>query len=690
MASARGATHYSRIAERGRIIRAVADEAPTRTNLCDFPPATLEAWREQAQRDLQGAPLERLISRTPEGVAVRPLYTPDDAGPPAPREALLATPRRAWTICQEYAQADPRAAGAAAAEDLARGGEAAWFELDEALTSGLPGVEGRAGVAVGGAEDLAALLAGVDLATTPVVLSAGARVLPVAALLAAEAERRGVPAGRLHGGVLADPLALLAALGSLGWPIEHVYTDLAEVTRWTRAAAPGLRAVLVDGSTWHDAGASAADELALALATGVEHLRRLTALGLSVDAVAEATQFALSVGRDLFLELAKLRAARGLWARVVAACGGGPAAQVMRLHARASRREQSALDPWVNLLRGTAEGLAAAVGGADTIAVAAMDLPLGEPGELGRRLARNTQLLLREESHLGQVRDAAGGSWYVESLTDALARAAWSRLQQIEAEGGLLASLRAGAVQGRLAAAAAEQAKAAATLRLPVVGASRFAAPEERPTGAKVADRAEAVRKARSLGLWPHEHDSQTLSDVRAALAGGAGLVGFTRPGVGEPVQALARGRLSAPFEALRARADAWTARHGSPPRVALVPVGAQSRARVEYVRAYLPVGGFAALELPASEDPEEAARRFADTGAALAVICGADASYPDAVPALAPKLRAAGARAVVLAGRPKDQVDALRAAGVDLFIAAGADALATLEALQRRLEEAT
>ncbi|MCY1072708.1 methylmalonyl-CoA mutase family protein [Nannocystis sp. RBIL2] len=684
----------------------MAEDDATRDSLCGFPPVTLADWRELATRELKGAPVQKLVHRTPEGIGLAPLVTAEDVGPAVPRAPLLARSRRGWAIAQEYRQRRPVDAGAAAVEDLSHGTEAAWFVLDELVAAGVAadGGEGRAraGVVVGDAADVAALLAGIDLAGAEVVIDAGVRALPAAAALAAEAQRRGVAPGQLRGAVAGDPLALLLAVGEIGWSIEHVYQDMAELTGWARATAPGLRTALVDATAWHEAGASAADEIAGALAAALEHFKQLVAAGVTVEAAAEALLFVLAVGRDLPLELAKLRAARSLWARVAAACGVGPEGQVMRLHARASRREQSNLDPWVNLIRATSEGVTAALGGADSVALPALDEELGEPSALGRRLARNTQLLLRDESHLGAVQDPAGGSYTIERITDALARAAWERLQAIEREGGLLASLRAGAVQGGVAAVAQAQAQAAATLRLPIVGASRYAA---RPMGPRLGAQVEKdvtpgdaavssegagdsaaretdVQKVLSQAPWPNVHALKSMSEVQGAMSGGLG--GFRRPGPGERVTPLDRGRLAAPFEALRARGAAL----GSP-KVALVAFGTASevRPRVEYARAYFPVGGFEVIEVEATEELQVAAARFANSGAKVAVICGADARYATAVPELVPGLRAAGARVIVLAGRPKDLWEALAAAGVDVFIAAGADALAALGAVQERLE---
>ncbi|WP_434420743.1 methylmalonyl-CoA mutase family protein [Nannocystis pusilla] len=713
----------------------MAEDDATRDSLCGFPPVTLADWRELATRELKGAPVQKLVHRTPEGIELAPLVTAEDVGPAVPRAPLLARSRRGWAVAQEYRQRRPADAGAAAVEDLSHGTEAAWFVLDELVAAGVTAEsEGRAGagVVVGDAANVTALLAGIDLAGAEVVIDAGVRALPVAAALAAEAQRRGLAPGQLRGAVAGDPLALLLAVGEIGWSIEHVYKDMAELTGWAKTMAPGLRTALVDATAWHEAGASAADEIAGALAAALEHLERLVAAGVTVDAAAEALLFVLAVGRDLPLELAKLRAARSVWARVAAACGVGPEGQVMRLHARASRREQSNLDPWVNLIRATTEGVTAALGGADSVALPALDEALGEPSALGRRLARNTQLLLRDESHLGAVQDPAGGSYTIERTTEALARAAWERLQAIEREGGLLASLRAGAVQGRVAAAAQAQAQGVATLRLPIVGASRYAARPMGPrlgaqdegeaatAGAEQGDRGPAgpnetagagaagskqgaggsagaregedakgsaarraaVRRVLSQAPWPNVHVLKGMSEVQAGLGGGLG--GFQRPGPGERVTPLDRGRLAAPFEALRARGQAL----GSP-KVALVAFGTASevRPRVEYARAYFPVGGFEVVEDEPTESVQVAAARFANSGARVAVICGADARYATAVPELVPGLRAAGARVIVLAGRPKDLWEALAAAGVDVFIAAGSDALAALGAVQERLE---
>ena len=596
----------------------------------------LEAWRELALRELGGAPLERLVSRTAEGLRVEALHPSEPMALPG-RALLLA--RAGWTISAEYSEPDAATAGAAIADDLRRGAQAVWIRLDE------PGPVGLHGVVVRDVEDLNKLLAGVDPTRTPVTLAVGADGSRVKAMLTAVLAARGLAVAELRGLLGCDPLGALARRGSIAGSIEQALSDMSEVAGWARASAPGLRTALVDVGAYHDAGATAADQLAALLATGVAYLRALTAGGASVAEATRQMSFAVAVGRDLFLEIAKLRAARLCWARVVAACGGDASAQRMHLHARGSWRERTAIDPWVGLLRGTGETVAAAIGGADSIATTPMDAALGEPGALGRRLAVNTQIILAEESQLGRVADPAGGAGQFESLTDQLARAAWTRFQRIEAAGGMVAALRGGVVQAAVAEAAKAQAQAVASVRVPIVGVSRFAAKDERPTGARAVQRS-------------------TGTDV-----------------AGERVTPLVRTRLAEPFEALRAASRRE--------RVALVAVGepAQWRARVEFCRAYFEVGGFEVVETAGTLALAQAVQQFTETGARAAVICSADAMYPTIVPALVPLLREAGATVVLVAGRPRDHVEALMAAGVDLFVQLGGDAPALLGALQQRLE---
>lgn len=653
----------------------------------DFPPTTYEQWRRRVEAELGGAPFATLASDAPGAVDRRPLYTAGDldgddpAGFPgqAPRTRGGHAARRGWTAAQEYRASDDDAGLAA---DLAAGVELVI----------LPG------------DALERFLPHLDLGRTAVVVKDGAAALTAAGAVAAAAARQGVAAGGLRGGFGCDPLGALAGRGELPGSLDRAFDLAADLLAWSRRETPNVRPLLVDVAPYHAAGAGAVEELAAAAASGVELLRRLTAAGHDVDAVAGATLFGFSVGGDVFLEIAKLRAARLVWAKVVKASGGSPGAQRMWLHAGSSSVTRTLRDPWVNLLRGTTESFAAIVGGADSIATAPFNELLGSPGRTSRRLAVNAQHILREEAFLGEVLDPAGGSYYVESLTEELARAAWSLLQEIERRGGMARAL--GWVRERIAATAAARREAAARRQPPIVGVSDYAHLEEelplpappRPPAEKPAGRppeARLAELARDLDE-PAGDGSATAAVVAAAIAGVArhDLEAILWRG-SEPARApaLPRFRPAEPFEELRALSGRWRDARGRRPRVFLVELGepSQHRARAGFAASFFAAGGIEAADsgsLPVDGDlPSAAAAAFAASAADLAVLCSADELYPEAVPLLAPVLKARGARAVILAGRPGEHEASYRAAGVDGFIYLGVDAVAALRAVWAVIE---
>ncbi|NDZ98894.1 methylmalonyl-CoA mutase, partial [Streptomyces sp. SID10116] len=258
------------------------------------------------------------------------------------------------------------------------------------------------------------------------------------------------------------------------------FNEVADLARLCGERYPGLRALTVDALPFHEAGASAAQELGASLATGVEYLRALHDAGLSVDKAFAQLEFRFAATADQFLTIAKLRAARRLWARV-AEVSGAPAAGAQRQHAVTSPVMMTRRDPWVNMLRTTVACLGAGVGGANAVTVLPFDHELGLPDAFARRIARNTSTILLEESHLARVIDPAGGSWYVERLTDELAHAAWDFFKEIERADGQAAALRSGFVGDRIAATWAERKKKLARRREPITGVSEFPLLTERP-----------------------------------------------------------------------------------------------------------------------------------------------------------------------------------------------------------------
>jgi methylmalonyl-CoA mutase len=400
----------------------------------DFPPAAEADWRALVDKTLGEAPFASLEKTTVEGLPIAPLYAQAPA-PAAPARAVAAD--RAWEVATLTAHPDPARANAEILADLRGGAAAAVLRIDPA---------GKAGVAIGSAEHLARALDGVILELAPAALDAGFLGPQAADWLGACAKASPAALLRLH----LDPLSAYAEAGASPGPVEAHLIAAANVAARLAQTYPQAQLFLASGRVVHEAGGGEAGEVAFAAAAAVAYAKALVRAGAPMaDAFAGVT-LGLAADADYFATIAKLRAARAVWARIAIACGADPTA---RLEARSSRRMLTAKDAWTNMVRLTAAGFGAAVGGADTVILGAFTDALGLPTEFARRQSRNAQLVLMEEAHVGRVADPAAGSGYVEALTDQIARAAWSEFQAIEAAGGLVAALAGGHVARAVEAA---------------------------------------------------------------------------------------------------------------------------------------------------------------------------------------------------------------------------------------------
>jgi methylmalonyl-CoA mutase len=591
----------------------------------EFDAASRDQWRElvagvlrKAGRDELPEPVEEALRRTvATGVSVAPLYTAEDAGdlPTAvgvPGLAPFVRGSRAgdgegvpagWDVRQRHAHPDPAVTKEAIAADLENGVTSLWLVVGEGATP---------------VDALGQVLSDVLLDLAPLTIQGG---LPAAEAFLSLVEGRGDLAPGSSLGL--DPLGLQAATGK-----QQDLSGLADVAR--RAAAhDGLRTVVVDATVFADAGASAVEELGCSLAAGTAYLRALTEGGLSVDEAFTQVEFRYSASADQFTTIAALRAARRLWDRVGEVSGASAEARAQRQHAVTSSVMTTRHDPWVNMLRTTVAGFAAGVGGADVVTVQPFDAALGLPDAFSRRIARNTQSLLVEEGHLARVLDPAGGSWYVESLTDQLARAAWEWFTEIERAGGLQQALADGLVRDRIAAAWEARADRLAHRTDAITGVSEFP------------------------NLAEKLPDREPAADVL-------------------PTGGLPRVRAAQAFEELRDRA----ASADRPLRVYLATIGPVARhtARASFAGNLFQAGGF---ETPSGDGAEG----LAEAGTTVACICGTDKDYAGSAAELAAELRAAGATQVWLAGKPDLAVD-----GVDGYVFAGCDALAALRTVHDEL----
>ncbi len=702
--------------------------------LGDFPAVTYDQWRQAVETELKGAPFDKkLVTRTPEGIDLQPLYRAADMeGLPhlgsMPGFAPFVRGGRAsgylgqsWEVSQELTVADPREFNAVARHGLSRGLTALNIVVDKATRNGSDpdwagqGEVGVWGLSVATLADLKRAFDGIDLEKVSLFVRSGSSAMPFAALLAAFLKAAGKAPANLRGCIEMDPLGVLAHESRLPHSLKGAYDEMATLLRWASEHAPGLQTICVHGRSWHEGGGTAVHGLAFSLATGVEYLREMDARGLSVDQTAPRMRFALTVGPSFFMEIAKLRAARMLWAQAVAAAGGGPDAQRLMVHARTAQWNKTRLDPYVNMLRATAEAFAGVLGGCDSMQVGPFDEVVRQPDDFSRRIARNTQLILQKECGLDRLIDPAGGSWCVERLTHELARRAWDLFREVECRGGMAAAMRAGFPQEMVARAGAEKIKRIAQRRDVLVGVNQFANLKEKPLDQPTFDAAAfQARRRRQIEDYRTAADNTQNTEVLdrlsriveakagdlfaaciEAAASGATLGEITRAiriqdQPDAPITPVCIHRGSMDFERLRGEVEAWGAKNGGQPKVFLAAMGPpkQHKARADFARGFFEPGGFETIYPRGLESVEAAAEAFAASGARALVVCSTDETYPEIVPLLARAARAKRPDAlVVVAGYPEDQIAALKAAGVDAFIHIKADVLETLIAVGRKLD---
>jgi methylmalonyl-CoA mutase len=610
----------------------------------DFSPATEAEWRRLVDGVLKGAPFEKLVGRTYDEISIAPIYARTKGAAPVAGRA----PAMPWQVMQRIDHPDPVKANAQALHDLGNGATGLDIEF-----AGGPGARGF-GVTNITLETLKRLFDGVALdadiaiALNP-VLGRGNAGENLAALI--EAQRIDPATVDLRFNYQA--LGTMAVRGSAAAAWGEIAPTFAKVVVGLMGRGFKGPFVLADGRPVHDAGGSEAQELAFAVALAVAYLRALESGGIDLDGARAAISFRLAADADQFLTISKFRALRLLWARIEAACGLTPRPAFVA--AETAWRMLTQRDADVNMLRTTMATFAAGLGGANAITVLPHTLALGLPDAFARRVARNTQLILLEESNLAKVSDPAAGSGGIESLTRELCEAAWRLFQEIERAGGVFAALQQGSIQGKVAATRKAREANLARRKEVLTGASEF----------------------------PNLHEARLAVEDTAPVA--------LPPDSGAAIQfePLAAMRLAEPFERLRDRSDQILQRTAKRPRVFLANLGtaADFTARATFAKSFFETGGIEAIDSEGPADPAALAAAWKASGADLVCLCSSDKIYSQQAAATAKALHDAGARHIYLAGRPGELEAGLRHAGAAEFIFAGCDALALLQKAYERME---
>lgn len=609
----------------------------------EFPPVTKDEWKEQIEKDLKGRGFDTLKWKPYEGFAVEPFYTEQDLESltyltdSTPGEFPYTRGTKAgsnnWNINEYISEGDAREANKTALEILRMGAQSITF-ICMTEDSGLSGVR------IENKADMSALLNDIPIDQVPVDFKCGAGARAILDLFINEALNRNFNLNDLKGSVDTDPISELMLSGSHN---PSAFDELKSVISRVSKQMHGFKGLCVHGEIFGDSGASAVEELAFSLASGVEYMDRLTSMDLTPDQIAGQMGFSFSIGSDYFMEIAKLRAARLLWAIIMQQYNCNE--KSMSIKTVSSGWNQTVYDSYTNMLRGTVAAMAATIGGSEAVHVSPLDSAYENPGEFTRRMARNTQLILKNESYIDRVIDPSAGSYYIESLTSSISEAAWELFLEVEKAGGIIEALKSGLIQDEIEETRRSKDSDLETGRATLLGVNRYPNLNEQAPTVQLADTARDNT----------EFEIRPLIPYRGAEA----------------------------FEKLRMTTENYEGNAS----VFLLPVGnpAMRTARGGFAANFFGCGGFTVIDKGAFDSKEEGIEAAIKSGSKIVVICSSDKEYPEITAGICEKLKAADPDIqIIIAGKPKDQADELRQAGVDDFIHVRSNILEILRKYQK------
>ncbi len=686
-------------------------------NLLDeFAPPTFDEWKLKVETDLKGAPFEKLFTKTYENITLQPIYTQSDiknlphlSNISGSNDYVRGTSAagylvKPWNISQEISCGLAEDLNAALKNDLQRGLNTINIKLDTATKFGLDADYAEKkdvgnGVSISGINSLERAFDGIDISNYPIEIDAGFSAFPFLAIFKAYLKKNNIDLKKIKGAITADPIGYLSVYGELPISLEFAFAKMKAVIENINSTK--IRTVSASGLPYHNSGASAVQELAFALATATEYLAQLTERGIDINIAAKSIKFSFGISTFYFMEIAKFRAARLLWAKIVKAFGGDSEAQKMFIHAKTSEYFQTKLDPYVNMLRTTTEAFSAVVGGVDSLTTSPFNEVFGTTDDFSRRIARNVQIILKEESHLDSLIDPAGGSYYVEKLTHDVAEEVLKLIKNIEEKGGIIEALKTGFVQAEIKKVVDARNKNISKRKDVIVGNNMYAnvkedrIPEKTDNSEIIKKRTEYLQKYRVAGSQENNKSileklnklmenvsSDSLETAVDAILQGATLGEVTksiRASVKQSItiEKLNIHRAAEIFESLRNEADRIENEKGTRPKIFLANMGPlrKHKARADFSRGFFEVAGFDVIYPDGFDTPEAAAAAALKSGTKIICICSTDDNYPEIVAPITSKIKEVNPDLVViLAGYPKEQIEDHKNAGVDEFIFMGAD----------------
>ncbi|MFZ5564421.1 MAG: methylmalonyl-CoA mutase [Thermodesulfobacteriota bacterium] len=687
--------------------------------------ADLAKWKQTAEKEMKGKPADSLLWKTPEGITIKPLYTKEDTETLShvdtiPGEApfvrgVKATmyTARPWTIRQYAGFSTARESNAFYRKNLAAGQMGLSVAFDLATHRGydsdhprVSGDVGKAGVAIDSVEDMKVLFDGIPLDKMTVSMTMNGAVLPVLAAYIVAAEEQGVAQKQLAGTIQNDILKEYLTRNTYIYPPEPSMRIVADIIQYCSTHMPKYNTISISGYHMMEAGADSVLQTAFTLADGLEYIKAALAAGLDIDAFAPRLSFFFGIGMNFFMEIAMLRAARLLWSEIVGRFNPkDPQSRMLRTHCQTSGWSLTQQDPYNNIIRTTLECLSAVLGGTQSLHTNAFDEAVSLPTELSARVARNTQIIVQEESHVCKVVDPLGGSYYVEALTAAIADQARQIIGEIEKMGGMAKAIETGMPKMRIEEAAARRQARIDQGKETVVGVNKYKVAEERPLEVREVPetvREEQVTRLKALKAGrDNAAVKKALEAVTRCAESGGNLLEACIPAiraratVGEVSEAMEKvfGRFVATTQcisgvyageygnseiiaSLRKRTDLFAEKHGRKPRILVVKMGQDGHDRgIKVVATGFADLGFDVDIGPMFQTPEEAAKMAVENDVHVVGVSSLAAGHKALVPQLIAALKAEGGEEIrVVAGGiiPPADYDFLKSAGVSAVFGPG------------------
>ncbi len=609
----------------------------------EFPPVSKQEWEDKIQQDLKGAPYRKLITKTKEGIDIKPYYHSEDIKDlqyldSLPNNFPYTRSNRIqlndWEIREDIEVEDIGEANKKALNALNRGATALAFILDDEREFNR--------------SDFDTLLEGIYFECIYIHFITGRYSASIVDYIVNAINEKDIAGDRIMGSVSIDPLGFLNQNGFLPNRLEDEIKNIGELIRKSAAELPFLKLLTINGEFLHNAGGSIVQELGVSLAQVAEYVDRLTEEGLSIDQIAPTFQFNFATGSSYFMEIAKNRAARMLFAHLIRSWEPEKERSLRTyIHSKTSEWNQTIYDPYVNMLRGTTESMSSVLGGANSLTVTPFDKPFRKTTKFSERIARNTQIILKEEAHLNKVVDPGGGSYYIESLTDAVAEESWKMFLSIEEQGGYTEALRKGFIQKMVKETARTRDMNIATGKEVLLGTNQY------PNSTETIHEDFKPQIAFDTNTELKETEFEKFEKYRGAMA----------------------------FEDLRLKVE----RSGKVPLVFLLTYGNPTwrKARAGFAAGFFACGGYNIVENPGFKSVEEGMKAAKEAEADIIVLCSSDEEYPE----MARKAIKMQDRSIlVLAGYPKDQIEEIKSQGIEYFIHLKSNVLEELKAFNSKL----